>query len=368
MFRRDPLRARLAEAAELLDLDPPGRGVLPAVVRAALPRGGVVGVSRAGTRLLISVGGVPPAGVFELASVTKPFTAALASALVARGALTWDTPLRRLGGPLRGLPTHFTARRLATHTAGVPGHPARAALTALTHFHDPYGRMTGAQALASARRWSRDPRPPTFLYSNLGMGVLALALAHAAGEELSAAGYGAALARLVSGPLGLTRTGLRPPPGALVAPRGLLGGSEATGFGPLAGAGGLFAPAGDLLSFGEAHLSGAAGGHWQAAEHPRGLPLPRAGVAPGWFTTPPPGPAVPEAGWPRWHDGVARGTRTALGFSPASGAVVTVLARGGLPLLGTRGAAPALALLLLGAAVPPLTAGSGSQGRAARGV
>lgn len=359
MFRRDPLRARLAEVAELLDLGPAQGGVLPAVVRAALPRGGVLGVSRGGVRRLVPVGGVSAAGVFELASVTKPFTAALASALIARGVLEWDTPLRRLGGPLRGLPVHFTARRLATHTAGVPGHPARAAWTALAHYHDPYGGMTGAQALASARRWSREPRPPSFLYSNLGAGVLALALAHAAGEELSAAGYGAALARHVSGPLGLPRTGLRPPPGELVAPRGLLGGNEATGFGPLAGAGGLFAPAGDLLTFGEAHLSGAAGGHWQAAEHPRGLPLPRAGVAPGWFTTPPPGAAVPETDWPRWHDGVARGTRTALGFSPASGAAVTVLARGGLPLLGARGAAPALALLLLGAAIPPLTAKSG---------
>ncbi|KQR08761.1 serine hydrolase [Deinococcus sp. Leaf326] len=358
MFRRDPLRTRLAEVADLLDLGPAQGGVLPAVVRAALPRGGVLGVSRAGTRLLVPVGGVPTAGVFELASVTKPFTAALASALVTRGALDWDTPLRRLGGPLRGLPLHFTARRLAVHTAGVPGHPARAALTSLTHFHDPYGRMTGAQALASARRWSRETRPPTFLYSNLSVGVLALALAHAAGEDLSAAGYGAALARYVTGPLGLPRTGLRPPPGELVTPRGLLGGSEATGFGPLAGAGGLFAPAADLLTFGEAHLSGAAGEHWKAGEHPRGLPLPRAGATPGWFITPPPGPATPEAGWPRWHDGVARGTRTALGFSPASGAVVTVLARGGLSLLGTRNAAPALALLLLGAAVPPLTASS----------
>ncbi|WP_394649804.1 serine hydrolase domain-containing protein [uncultured Deinococcus sp.] len=359
MFRRDPLRARLAEAAELLDLGHEQRGVLPAVVRAALPRGGVVGVSRGGTRLLVPVGGVSPAGVFELASVTKPFTAALASALVARGALTWDLPLRRLGGPLRGLPAHFTARRLATHTAGVPGHPARAALTALTRYHDPYGHMTGAQALASARRWSREPRPPTFLYSNLGVGVLALALAHAAGEALSAEGYGAALAGHVTGPLGLPRTGLKPAPGELIAPRGLLGGHEPTGFGPLVGAGGLYAPAADLLTFGEAHLSGAAGDHGQAAEHPRGLPRPRAGAAPGWFTTPPPGPAVPETAWPRWHDGVARGTRTALGFSPASGAVVTVLARGGLPLLGARNAAPALALLLLGAAIVPLTAPGG---------
>ncbi|CAM3615386.1 hypothetical protein DEFR109230_05320 [Deinococcus frigens] len=51
----------------------------------------------------------------------------------------------------------------------------------------------------------------------------------------------------------------------------------------------------------------------------------------------------------RWHDGLARGTRSGLGFNLQSGAVVALLARGTDSPLGMRGAMPALLLSLLGA-------------------
>ncbi|MVN87955.1 serine hydrolase [Deinococcus sp. HMF7620] len=327
MFR-DPASAALTALGEVLGRDlRPLRGPL----RRALAHGGVVGAARGEERVLRPLGGVPAEGVFELASVTKPFTAALAASLVQAARLDWDAPLAALGGPLRGVPAFVTPRALATHTAGLPLHPARVGVTTFTRFHDPYGGMSPAAVVASARRWARPGG--RFQYSNLGAGLLALASAYAAGEAFSAAGYGGALQVWVTGRLGVEVTLM--PTSALVRPGGWEG--QTTGFGPLAGAGGLFGTAGDLLTFGAAHLSGGVVTPWPVPQRPAGLPPALSGVAPGWFAR----------GAVRWHDGAARGTRTALGFHAQTGAVVTVLARGGLPLLGPRSAVSALLLALL---------------------
>ncbi|MFC4638969.1 serine hydrolase domain-containing protein [Deinococcus hohokamensis] len=346
MFRRDPSADALKRASALL-----GRDLthLQPLLRLAMARGGLLAVSQAGRRLAVPLGGVPEGGAFELASVTKSLTAALTSALVQAGHLDWTTPLRRLGGPLRALPRTLTARALATHTAGLPMHPARTALTTLTHYHDPYGSLSAGAALASAARWANARQAGRFVYSNLGMGVLALACAHVAGESLSAAGYDRALRTWVTGPLGLQQTGLLPQ-APVVTPAGWLGPGTLTRFGPLVGAGGLFGTAADLLTFGEAHLSGRAGLHWTDVQRVPGLPPVLTGVAPGWMVS----------GTARWHDGVARGTRAGLGFDPEQGVVVALLLRGGVPLLGARGAGPLLLRALLG--VPGETGSS----RAAR--
>lgn len=341
MFRRDPVRAALSRAEAVLGHE--ARGAL-SPLRAAVRRGGVLGVARGDQAAVVGLCGAPEGGLFELASVSKPFTAALASALVREGVLGWDTPTAHLGGMFRGLPASITPRALATHTAGVPPHPARAALTAFTRFQDPYGGMSARDAVRSAGRWTNARAAGRFAYSNLGVGVLALALAYAADEEPSAAGYGRALARYVTDPLELGSVTLTPDPARLVTPTATLFGGGVTGFGPLAGAGGLFGTAADLLAFGLAHVGGQAGEGWREVRRVPGLPPHVSRVAPGWFVT--------GGAW--WHDGVARGTRTALGVRPADGAVVTLLVRGGVPLMGRRGAVAAALLGLLGgeAAMP----------------
>lgn len=340
MFRRDPLDSVLGDIHSLLEIK---LKPLYPLVREVYGRGGVLGVWQNGQAVSVGLKQIPSTELFELASVTKPFTAALADALVRAGQLNWTTPLAQLGGPLRRFPTAVTARALATHTAGLPAHPLRAGLTALTRWHDPYGAMDERGVLNSATRWALASSArsfsaaPRFLYSNLGVGALALALAYAAGEPLTIEGYGAALARYVTQPLELPSITLTPAEQHRTA-YSLLGSTQATQFGPLAGAGGLYGTAADLLSFGAAHLSGPAGTHWQEASQPMGLPTQIQGVAPGWFHT---DGAV-------WHGGVARGTRTALGFSPESGTVVVVLARGGLGW-AKRDAVTALMLHLLAA-------------------
>ncbi|ANE44311.1 serine hydrolase domain-containing protein [Deinococcus puniceus] len=322
MFRRDPLDAVLGDLHSLLSLR---LTPLYPLIRDVYGRGGVLGVWHNGRSVLVGIKQISSTELFELASVTKPFTAALAGALVQAGHLEWTTPLAQLGGPLRRLPASVTTLALATHTAGLPAHPLRAGLTAVTRWHDPYGAMNEQAVLASVRRWarassvSRGTPLPRFLYSNLGVGALGLALAYAAGKPLTAEGYGAALAHHVTQPLDLPSIALTPTQRHRTA-YSLLGSTQATQFGPLAGAGGLYGTAADLLSFGAAHLSGEAGTHWQTSLRPVGLPPQIQGVAPGWFQT---DGAV-------WHGGVARGTRTALGFSADSGTVVAVLARGGL--------------------------------------
>ncbi|MFC4427709.1 serine hydrolase domain-containing protein [Deinococcus navajonensis] len=343
MFRRDPSALALERVSALLGRD---LTALRPLLRLAMAQGGLLAVSRAGSPLILPFGGVPETAAFELASVTKPFTAALAGALVQARRLDWEAPLRNLGGPLKPLPRSLTPHSLATHTAGLPMHPARTALTTFTSYHDPYGTLSVQAALASATRWANPRQAGRFLYSNLGMGVLALACAQAAGESLSAAGYERALRTWVTGPLGLQHTGLLPL-APVVTPAGWLGPGTLTSFGALAGAGGLFGTARDLLTFGEAHLGGRAGRHWTEVHRPAGLPATLTGVAPGWMVS---GPA-------RWHDGVARGTRSGLGFHPDRGVVVALLLRGGVPLWGARGAGPLLLQALLGvgrAAAPTL--------------
>lgn len=325
MFRPDAASQVARQLAQTFpDLDARRLG---AVLRRVLRPGGVVAVSQGGVRLVLGLHQHPRRS-FEIASVTKPFTAALAFRLAGQGRLDLDRPLSGQLTRFRGYAPHVTARALLTHTAGLPLHPLRGALGSLQNFHDPYGRLSADAVLASGRRWSWLGRHQAgrLAYSNFGYGLLALALAEAAGQA-----YPAALQGGVLKPLHLPHTGFSPLT-PLAAPHGLLGSGRISGFGGLLGAGGLYSTADDLLTFGEAHLGSQVSG-WASLSRPPGLPPDLLGVAGGWLVV----------RWQReqreavwWHDGVARGTRAALGFSPDTGRVAAVLVNSGVPLLGSR--------------------------------
>lgn len=333
MFRADPASRAARQLADAFsDLD---ARHLSAALRSSLRPGGVIGVAQAGRRQITGVHQAPHRS-FKVASVTKPFTAALAFRLAEHGALDLDTALSKQLRSFRGYAPHLSARALLTHTAGLPTHPLRAALGSVLDFHDPYGRLSPADVLASGRRWSWLTRNQAgrLSYSNFGYGLLALALAEAAGE-----GYPAALERWTLEPLNLAQTDFAPRT-PLATPHGFLGSQRVSGFGGLIGAGGLYSTADDLLTFGEAHLNGQLRG-WEPLSRPPGCPSALLGVAGGWFVT----RWQREAVW--WHDGVARGTRAALGFSPDTGRVAAVLVGSGVPLGGNRhGPAALLAELL----------------------
>lgn len=146
----------------------------------------------------------PPAGdtVFEIGSVTKPFTGALLAQMVESGEVTLDDPVekylpddatpRRKGRPI-------TLRHLATHHSG------------LTRLQDnlnakdrknPYADHT-AEQLYAFLRGNKPPAAPgeRFAYSNLGMGLLGHALARRAGTT-----YEQAIVERIAKPLGMNDT------------------------------------------------------------------------------------------------------------------------------------------------------------------
>ncbi|MFJ5116929.1 serine hydrolase domain-containing protein [Kitasatospora sp. NPDC088548] len=158
-------------------------------------------------------GGVPgPGTLFEIGSVTKVFTSLALARQVLTGSAALDEPLSAAladalpagaAVPARGGKA-IRLRHLATHTSGLPRLPAGTRLPALLHPRrpDPYARCTSDALLAGLARTRLRAAPGrSFRYSDLGAGLLGLALAHRAGT-----GYEELVAREVCGPLGLADT------------------------------------------------------------------------------------------------------------------------------------------------------------------
>ncbi len=306
---------------------------LAKVLRQVLRPAGVVGVLRSGQRQVVGVGlgaafGPPEHLSFELASVTKPFTAALVVHLAQQSGLNLGAALSRQRPEFQGYPPHITAQALLTHTSGLPLHPLRGALGQLTNFHNPYAALSPAEVLASGRRWAwaTAGQAGKLGYSNFGYGLLAIAAAALSGEP-----YFTALGRHIVLPLGLTHTA-ETPRTPLATPHNLLGSRQVSGFGGLTGAGGLYSSADNLLSFAQAHLQGPLHG-WADFAAPPNMPPELLGVARGWFV----GQLGQEHEAVWWHDGVARGTRTLLAFCPETKSAACVLVSSGVPLGGKAG-------------------------------
>lgn len=178
--------------------------------------GMAVGIIESGRRRIIvygkqDSGDTPPVAantLFEIGSVTKIFTALLLADMVHRKELRFDDPVDRY------LPSGFstpqrngraiTLADLATHTSGLPYFPFSVITTpnpldALAHF-----------TTSDLRSWladltlTRDPGAQ-WEYSNLGYGILGMALANRAGTT-----YEALLNSRIIDPLNLTDTTLHP--------------------------------------------------------------------------------------------------------------------------------------------------------------
>ncbi|MFH8384010.1 serine hydrolase domain-containing protein [Kitasatospora sp. NPDC018058] len=207
-------------------------------------------------------GGVPgPHTLFEVGSVTKVFTSLLLARLALDGAVRLDEPLAEVLDDAVAVPVRggqpIVLRHLATHTSGLPRLPRGMAVRALLtpNKPDPYARCTVEAVLDGlARTRLRAVPGRSFRYSNLGAGLLGLALARRVG-----AGYGELVAREVCGPLGLADTCLRPGEersGRLA--RGHTPGGRPVPYWDLAaipGMGGLRSTAADLVMLLRAQLS-----------------------------------------------------------------------------------------------------------------
>ncbi|MFB9593600.1 serine hydrolase domain-containing protein [Streptomyces racemochromogenes] len=231
-------------------------------VAVAVVAGGRVGYAAAGTTGRAD-GGTPGADtLFEIGSVTKTFTALALARMAVAGTVELDEPLARLLPEGTSVPSRdgqeITLRHLATHTSGLPRLPKGMMLRALLRPRtpDPYAGCTADVLLSGLARTRLGSTPGRRVrYSNLGAGILGLALARRAGTTYE---------RLVTGqvcaPLGMSATVVA----ADAAPPGLLAQGHdsrrrptpAWNLADLAGAGALRSSAADLVTYVRAQLDG----------------------------------------------------------------------------------------------------------------
>lgn len=305
-----------------------GRGHVGLVVAAF--RGDVVAVAGAG---VTSDGGTPPGldTVFQIGSITKVFTSLALADAVARGALSLDTPLASLLPVSPGSRTEaIQLVHLATHTSGLPRLPRGLRRQALRHRHDPYRDFRTDDLLAALSVARPRRRPGTAVrYSNFGAALLGEALSRHAGM-----GYEDLVARRITDPLGLQDTVVRVRPDQL--DRCAAGHSRHRrpvpdwDMGSMAGAGGLYSTASDLVTFLRAHLDPPP----SLAEAFRLLQQPRARVnrwvraAMGWRL-------IAHRGGPHaalWHNGGTGGFAGHVSLLPQARAGVVVLTNTARPV------------------------------------
>jgi D-alanyl-D-alanine-carboxypeptidase/D-alanyl-D-alanine-endopeptidase len=268
--------------------------------------------------------------IFEIASLTKVFTALLLADAATRDEVGLDDPLLAYVPSGVGVPQFagrvITLTDLATHTAGLPLRPNN--LHAAPDADNKYAGYTLGQLYAGLPDYQLDRAPGTrFEYSNVDFALLGHGLGLRQGQS-----YAALLGERITGPLGLSDTALVVSPSAR--------GRQAQGYdvdlkpvgasdeGALAPGGGLHSTANDLLRLLALFLDGSGPG-----ELPRAARLMLTVDRPGDDSQ-----TRMALGWPRsvthgetyyWANGSGDGSRTFMGFNPSRHIAVVALANAG---------------------------------------
>ncbi|WP_371501675.1 beta-lactamase family protein [Kitasatospora sp. NBC_00374] len=266
--------------------------------------------------------------VFEIGSVTKVFTSLALARLAVAGAVELDEPLARLLPDGAAVPSRdgeeITLRHLATHTSGLPRLPKGMLLRALVRpsTPDPYAGCTAdllLRGLAATRLGAAPGR--RFRYSNLGAGLLGLALAHRAGTD-----YPRLVDREICAPTGLSGTGVTRPALTAQGHTARRRPTPAWNLADLAGAGGLRSTAADLATFLRAQLGSGPDDLAEAIVLTRSTEHRRnrfAWIHLGWL-----GQRLhPQQGGhlQLWHNGATGGFTSFAGFDPERKVAVAVL-------------------------------------------
>lgn len=200
--------------------------------------------------------------VFQIASLSKLFTASLLQILCDEGVLTMDATLAELLGgsiPLSPAAQRVTLRQLVTHTSGFPSIPKQLELNALklagkkALMQNPYSHL-GPQYLFDYLATTQDKRTPgRFAYSNFGMGLLGHVL-----EVATKRNFESLVMEKLLAPLGMRNTAvtLTPTMKAHLA-QGYTANGESSPvwtFSALAGAGAFYSSAQDLMRFIRANI------------------------------------------------------------------------------------------------------------------
>ncbi len=316
----DPALPPVAADAMQAVLD---RDLQQALTRGALApetsTGVAIGVLRHGVRRVFAYGTARPDSIFEIGSITKTFTGLALAQLVVQGKVRLDEPVRELlppGTVAKPQGPEITLLDLATQHSGLPRMPDNFAPADPSN---PYADYRAANLYQFLHRHGVGrPAVTSFLYSNLGVGLLGQALANRAGTS-----YAQLVAEEVTSPLGLPDTVVALSPAQQA--RFIVGHSadhrpaHAWDLDALAGAGALRSTAGDLLAYLEANLHPerlARGTSRSAATLPAALALAhelRADAGPmriacAWLY-------VPKTG-DYWHDGGTGGYTAYAFFNP----------------------------------------------------
>lgn len=317
----------------------------------------IVGTLEGGRRSVFGYGsldGGSPAGdtVFEIGSVSKVFTTALLSILVADEVVSLDQPAAELSPGLAEFPRQITLLHLATHTSGLPKMPSNTLRSMLRNRGNPYANYTSTDLfryLAGHPPAERRIRAGQVAYSNLGMGLLGTLLARKVGQT-----YEAAIDGRICAPLRMKDTVIRltpDPQRRMAAPHRARGKHGQTWDMPaFEGAGGLKSTADDLLTFLAANL-GAAPSSLAAALQACHQVRTRAFAPPGllqrltapWTSQGPEEDPTHEGmalGWTvgrrssgaaevHWHHGATGGYRAFVGFVRPMRVAAVVLANTG---------------------------------------
>lgn len=180
--------------------------------------------------------------LYDLASLTKPCTAVLALRLVEQGALALDAPVSAYLPSFVDKPA-ITVRMLLTHTSGLSKDVP----------------LVGSSAAERIEHVLREPPVGPagggYLYADQNFIALGEIVTRLAGAPLDLL-----VRRQIAGPLGMARTGFRPPPSLPVAAtegaiRGTVHDPPAAAFDGVSGHAGLFATAADVALFGGALLN-----------------------------------------------------------------------------------------------------------------
>jgi CubicO group peptidase (beta-lactamase class C family) len=179
--------------------------------------------------------------IFPLSSVTKAFTGLLAARDTADGALTPTTRLSSmLASDLAPLVGDRTVLEVVTHTAGYGAMPRNLAFATMpTSPAAGYTRAQLAACLADPQCSVGPAVRGQYLYSNLGLGLLGVAL-----EDARQASFEQLVQRRLAGPLGLRDTHTAPFSDATRWARGRTLAGLSVGPATM----GALAPAGELLS------------------------------------------------------------------------------------------------------------------------
>ena len=302
-----PLEAPYIQA--LLDRELNDAGVLKTGFLAPGMNTGVsIGIVKHGVRRVFAYGTAQPDSLFEVGSISKTFTALILARMVAEGKTKLDEPVRELlpeGTVARPKPDvrEITLLDLATHHSGLPRMPGN---FRPADRDNPFADYHPADLYAYLERHGVvRPVDASFLYSNLGFGLLGQALADRAQTS-----YWDLLKAEITVPLGLNDTVVFLSPDQqrrfIQGHNGEHHPVHSWDLDGLAGAGAIRSTAGDMLTYLEAQLHPAKAGELAAAiqnsHQIRAEAGPGAGIGLSWFyNVPIPGSRC------YWHGGATAG-------------------------------------------------------------